>query len=425
MRYEFNLPDIGEGLTEAVVRNWLVKVGDTVREDDPVCEVETDKAVVEITSPCDGAILALNGEAGETHPVGTVLIVFETESAPDMPSHHGASAPAPAKDGAAAPIPVKEAVVAVEHNQSLLVLTSNANVLAVPSTRRYAREHGIDLSKLVGSGPDGRILHSDVLRSQVPASTPHAGGNVRSMAQLVTPTAIPHAPGQERIPIKGLRRAIAETMVRSVTIIPHATSMFRCNGERFLVLRKSLQEKLGVRVSFTAMVIKAMVPALQRYPYFNCSIDDTSNEIVLPGQINVGFATHTDEGLIVPVIKGVDRKSLVEISQDIDRLAALARERKIAAEDLRGGTITLSNVGSHGTAETTGGRPIINHPQSAVIVMSRIKPQPVVRDGQVVAQQCLDIGTSYDHRVIDGIYAALFMETLINVIEEPGLLLGL
>lgn len=415
MRYEFNLPDIGEGLTEAVVRNWLVKVGDTVKEDDPVCEVETDKAVVEISSPCDGTIVTLNGEAGQTLPVGAVLIVFETDAAPDMPSPHGV---APAAQTVTEP--KKEAAVPVANATPLPAV--NADILAVPSTRRFAREHGIDLAQLVGSGPGGRILRGDVERSMAPNPV---GGNVGAMAQLVAPTAIPLAPGQQRIPIKGLRRAIAETMVRSVSVIPHATSMFRCNGERFLVLRKVLQEKLGVRVSFTAMVVKAMVPALQRYPYFNCSVDDTTNEIVLPGQINVGFATHTEEGLIVPVIKGVDRKSLAEISQDIDRLAALARERKISAEDLRGGTITLSNVGSHGTAETTGGRPIINHPQSAVIVMSRIKPQPVVRDGQVVAQQCLDIGTSYDHRVIDGIYAALFMETVINVIEEPGLLLGL
>jgi pyruvate dehydrogenase E2 component (dihydrolipoamide acetyltransferase) len=418
MRYEFNLPDIGEGLTEAIVRGWMVKVGDQVKEDDPVCELETDKTVVEITSPCDGTILALNGKEGDVLKVGTLLIAFETEAVPDMPAPHGASAPA----SASAAVANEEKAAPATAVVSGPVTPINADVRAVPSTRRFAREHGIDLSQLAGSGPGGRILRADVERSLSGVS---AGGNVGSVAQLVAPTAIPHAEGQQRIPIKGLRRAIAETMVRSVTVIPHATSMFRCNGERFLTLRKVLQEKMGVRVSFTAMVIKAMVPALQRYPNFNSSVDDTTNEIVLPGQINIGFATHTDEGLIVPVIKNVDRKSLAEISQDIDRLAALARDRKISAEDLRGGTITLSNVGSHGTAETTGGRPIINHPQSAVIVMSRIKPQPVVRNGQVVAQQCLDIGTSYDHRIIDGIYAALFMETVINVIEEPGLLLGL
>lgn len=424
MRYEFKLPDIGEGLTEATVRGWLVEVGAKVKEDDPVCEIETDKTVVEITSPCDGTILALNGKIGETLKVGTVLIAFDTESIPDMPAPHGAAATAgdvPGDLASASAVGISAAGMGRGGRSEVVV---NPDVRAVPSTRRFAREHGVDLSRVPGSGPGGRILRADVEGLIAPA--PGAGGiDISPVAQTVAPAAIPPAQGQQRIPIKGLRRAIAETMVRSVTVIPHATSMFRCNGERFLVLRKTLQEKLGVRVSFTAMVIKAMVPALQRYPYFNSSIDDTTNEIVLPGQINIGFATHTDEGLIVPVIKGVDRKSLAEISQDIDRLAALARERKISAEDLRGGTITLSNVGSHGTAETTGGRPIINHPQSAIIVMSRIKPQPVVRNGQVVPQQCLDIGTSYDHRIIDGIYAALFMETLINVIEEPGLLLGL
>jgi pyruvate dehydrogenase E2 component (dihydrolipoamide acetyltransferase) len=213
-------------------------------------------------------------------------------------------------------------------------------------------------------------------------------------------------------------------MVRSVTLIPHASSSFRCEAERFVALRKLLQQRLGVRISFTAMVMKAMVYAIEKYPVFNCSVDDTTSEIVTPPSINIGFATHTDDGLIVPVVKGCEARRLADISEEVDRLADLARTRKIAPKDLRGGTITLSNVGSHGRVEATGGRLIINHPQAAIIGMTRIRPLPIVRDGQVVAAQCLDIHTSYDHRIIDGIYAALFIEKLVDVIEEPGMMLS-
>jgi pyruvate dehydrogenase E2 component (dihydrolipoamide acetyltransferase) len=292
-------------------------------------------------------------------------------------------------------------------------------VHATPSTRSYARQQGVALERVVGSGPKGRILHEDIDRHLSVVKAP----DTSSVRLEVRPLAIPLAGQQRRTPIKGLRRAIAETMVRSVSVIPHATSGFRCNAEAFVALRRRLQEHLGCRISFTAMVIKAMIPALKKYPYFNASIDDTSNEIVEHGDINIGFATHTDEGLMVPVIKHADQRSLKEISAEIDRLAALARERKISLADLKGGTITLSNVGSHGKHDLVG-RPIINHPEAAIIAMTRIKPQAAVVNGAVVAQQSLDMVTSYDHRLIDGVYAAQFMEAVIEIIEEPGLLLS-
>lgn len=425
MRYPFLLPDIGEGLTEAVVRKWHVSQGQAVKEDDLLCEIETDKAVVEITSPCDGEIKILNGAEGETLPVGALLIEFETGAAPELPAGGALPHGTPVREAippATAPEPAAAAPALVEAAPPVIV---NHDVRATPSTRKFAREHGIDLAGVAGSGPGGRILRDDLSGSAGHGARASAAPDTSPVAVTVPRNSVPSAPGQQRIPIRGLRKAIAETMVRSVTVVPHATSFFRCSGERFLDLRKTLQDRLGVRVSFTAMVVKALVPALQRYPYFNASVDDVRNEIVLPGVINVGFAAHTEDGLLVPVIKGADRKSLAEISAEIDRLAGLARDRKIAPEDLRGGTITLSNVGSHGSADVTGGRPIINHPQSAVIVMSRIRPQPVVRNGQVIAHPCMDIGSSYDHRIIDGVYANQFLETLINVIEEPGLLIGM
>ena len=374
MRYEFQLPDIGEGLTEAVIAHWSVAAGKTVNEDDPLCAIETDKALVEITAPCTGTVIEINGTPGETLPVGTVIAVFETEKPPigaNLSTHAAPSeetAPAPASGN-----PPRSKVAAPGGAQQ----PWSKAVRATPATRRFARMQGIDLETVTGSGPGGRVLQSDVSR--------FAAGGQAGNAQRFTLTPIPGEPGQIRMPLTGLRKAVADQMVRSVSMIPHAASAYRCEAGRFVTLRKQLQERLGARISFTAMIMKAMVPALQKFPVFNYSFDDTTNEIVIPPSINIGFAAHTDEGLIVPVVKNCEKKSLAEISAEVDRFAEEARTRKIAIENLRGGTITLSNVGSHGRVETTGGRLIINHPQAAIIGISRLRPFPVVRDVQVIA----------------------------------------
>jgi pyruvate dehydrogenase E2 component (dihydrolipoamide acetyltransferase) len=417
MTYEFCLPDVGEGITESDLLKWHVKPGDVVREDDLLCEIETDKAVVEIPVPCNGTVHSLQVAEGTTVKVGSVIAVFATAD------NQAASAAAVKSAAHAMPAdPPESQIIGVSPAPTFSAAPQAAPaqlVHATPSTRSYARQQGVALERVVGSGPKGRILHEDIDRHLSVVKAP----DTSSVRLEVRPLAIPLAGQQRRTPIKGLRRAIAETMVRSVSVIPHATSGFRCNAEAFVALRRRLQEHLGCRISFTAMVIKAMIPALKKYPYFNASIDDTSNEIVEHGDINIGFATHTDEGLMVPVIKHADQRSLKEISAEIDRLAALARERKISLADLKGGTITLSNVGSHGKHDLVG-RPIINHPEAAIIAMTRIKPQAAVVNGAVVAQQSLDMVTSYDHRLIDGVYAAQFMEAVIEIIEEPGLLLS-
>lgn len=404
MSYQFRLPDVGEGITESDLLKWHVKVGDLVREDDLLCEIETDKAVVEIPVPCSGTLVGLHAEEGATVAVGSIIATFETN--PDRVDEPVQQEISPVINNRAASTPVVTESV------------TDATTRATPSTRKYAREMGVELNQVTGSGPKGRILRSDIDRQFSATGEPQVG-----MALKVSPTNIPLTGGQRRTPLKGLRKAIAETMVRSVTIIPHATSGFSCNAERFVALRQQLQLQLGCRISYTAMVMKALIPGIRRYPFFNASIDDAKNEIVEHGDINIGFATHTDAGLMVPVIKQVDRLSLLEISNQIDRLAGLARQRKIDLADLKGGTITLSNVGSHGKHDRAG-RPIVNHPEAAIIAMARIKPMPAVVGDQVVPQQTLDLVTSYDHRIIDGVYAALFMETLIGIVEEPGMLLA-
>lgn len=414
MRYEFRLPDIGEGLTEGTISKWLVQVGDEVREDDPLCAIETDKVAVEITAPCTGTVLSTTGAPGETLDVGTVIAIFETDR---LPAGSGVDKPA-GNVAATAPTAITTIPPAAP------IASGATKVRAAPSVRRLAQQRGVDLRRLTGSGPRGRILQQDVLAHTDAAATVPAGDEYPAVRQRFVLTPIPHEPGQKRVAFTTLQKTVAEQMVRSVTIIPHASSAYRCQAERFATLRKQLQDRLGQRISFTAMIMKAMVPALQKFPSFNCSFDDSSGEIVYPPSINIGFATHTEDGLLVPVVRNCENRTLAEIAAEVDRLAEAARTRRIGIADLRGGTITLSNIGSHGRVETTGGRLIINHPQAAIIGMSRIRPQAVVRDGSVIASPCLDIYVSYDHRLIDGIYANLFVEQLADIIEEPGMMLA-
>lgn len=428
MKVEFRLPDVGEGITESDILKWHKAPGDPVTEDELLCEIETDKAVVELPAPCTGTVTQLHFAAGSTVAVGSVIASFETGAADaaatrtdsessEAPKPHSPEAPEMTHAG---PAPIEERhppTAAQAPTPAASRHSPTASVRAAPSTRKYARAQGVDITRVQGSGPRGRVLRQDI---DAHGNGPEQLGGFRLDAPT---TAIAPQQTQVRTPLKGLRKAIAEKMVRSVTVIPHATSAFRCDAERFAALRATLQQRLGTRISYTAMVMKAMVPALKAYPYFNASIDDAAGEIVEHHVYNIGFATHTDNGLMVPVIRDADRKSLAQIAAEIDHLAGLARERKIDLKDLQGGTVTLSNVGSHGGHDLAG-RPIVNHPESAILAMTRIRPQPAVVDGAVVPRLTLDMVTSYDHRLIDGVYAAQFMEALIEVIEEPGMLLA-
>jgi pyruvate dehydrogenase E2 component (dihydrolipoamide acetyltransferase) len=363
---QFHLPDVGEGITESVLIKWHVRPGQTVTEDDALCQIETDKALVEIPVPWSGRVVTLHVEEGKTVAVGTALVDMDVDG-----DHQAAT---------------------------------NGGERAAPNTRRVASELEVDLAGVRGTGPRGRILEKDVRAGALPQDAPE---------DLTV----------QRTPMSRLRRVIAENMRRSVTLIPHATSSFRCDAAAFVELRRSLHATLGHDVSYTAMVMKCLVPAIREYPYFNASIDVETFDVVTYSDIHLGFATQTDEGLMVPVVRNLDRKSLTKVNEEVERLAAAARNRSIAVSDLRGATLTFSNIGSHGGHEV-GGRPIINHPQVAVIAMGRIRSEPAVYQGQVCARPTVMFTTSYDHRLIDGAYASLFMERLIGLIEQPATLLA-
>lgn len=405
---EYRLPDVGEGITESVLVKWHVRPGQSINEDDAFCTIETDKAMVELPAPCNGTVTSIDIAEGATVAVGTVIAKVEPQAA----YLHATSSKDADKSGAT---PLSGRQVS-ELRQADPSPDGQRRLPVTPSTRRYARALGVNLSMVSGSGPKGRILRDDVDSAVTFANSRTSGVAGAENSKI--------EPSSERIPISRLRRVIADNMRRSVDIIPHATSSFRCDAAAFVDLRNRCQKKFGQRISYTALLMKAMLPALKAYPNFNASIDDKTQEIVLHRVFNIAFATQTDEGLIVPVMKDVARKSLLEVSNEIAVLAGLARERRIQLADLRGATITLSNVGSHG-GHDTGGRPIVNHPQVAIIATGRIRAEPAVHDNVVCVRPIMNLTTSYDHRLIDGAYAAGFMETFIEIIEAPSMVMAL
>ncbi|MFZ5491590.1 MAG: dihydrolipoamide acetyltransferase family protein [Pseudomonadota bacterium] len=412
MRFEFRLPDVGEGITESELLAWHVAPGEPVREDQVLCEIETDKATVEIPAPCSGRVEQLAAQVGQTVRVGEILAVFDAERPPAQQfsgEKHAAPPPAPAAPASAAstaPAPAPAPTPATASAQA-------GPVRATPSTRRYAREHGVDLAGLNGSGPKGRVLREDidalVARRQAPAPAP-----------ATLPAA---AGGERRWRLTGIARAMYDSMSRAAHV-PQATTGFAVNAAAFEAARKRLSTHTGTRVSYVALLIKALIPALKAMPQFNASIDDDTLEVIEKHYYHIGFAAYTDAGLVVPVIRDADRLGVVELSAAIEDLAARARERKLAPDDLRGATFTLSNWGSHGGQDIFG-TPIINPPQVAILGMGRVRSEPVVvDDSRIEIQRRLNLVLSYDHRLIDGVTALRFMQPILAAVEDPLLLLA-
>lgn len=411
--FEFRLPDPGEGLREAEIVEWYVEEGDEVTEDEPLCDVETDKAVVEIPTPCTGTVVELHAAEGEVVAVGEVIATFETENppaqrAPEAPDAEASEAAEADDEASSEPSPTAEDRAAATEAPAE---PSGDRVFAAPRVRRYAREQGVDLAEVDGTGPNGRVLQDDIdayLEAPEPATTEAADDGDRVV----------------RRPLRGLRRTIAENMVRSKSEIPHVTSGFEADATELVRLKERLDEKHETRITYTPILVKAVVPALKEYPIVNASVDSAADEIVEKRYYNIGVATHSDAGLLVPVVKDVDRKSIVEIAGELADLVAAARDRSIAREDMQDGTFTITNVGGaseHGTF----GTPIINHPEAAIMGVGRIRNEPVaVSDDRVAVQERIGLSLSYDHRIIDGVTATEFMEMVCEAIEDPDVLLS-
>ncbi|MBL8924072.1 MAG: 2-oxo acid dehydrogenase subunit E2 [Myxococcaceae bacterium] len=412
--FEFKLPDLGEGVLEGEIVKWLVKPGDVVKEDQTVVEVMTDKATIGVPTPKGGKVLKTHGKEGDVAKVHHPLVDFEVEGAVPVQAapHTGGAQPAPPKP--AAPPAKPDAVAAAP--------VDNDKVLATPVTRRMAREHGLDLARISGSGPQGRVLKSDV-------EAFIAGGNGASASvparaqpswQPLGSTAV-----DQRIPIRGLRKKIAEKMVRSKFTAPHYAFVEEVDVTELVNVRARLNDQLAkdkdpLKVSFLPFFVKGLINAFKKFPSVNANMDEAAQELIVRGEFNIGIAAMTDQGLTVPVVRNADRYSIKALAKEITRLGVAARESKLKLEELSGGTFTITSLGQTGGLFAT---PIINHPEVAIMGVHRMRKRPIVgEDDQLVIRQMALFSFCFDHRVIDGAMGAEFAYEFIKYIEKPELL---
>lgn len=436
MALEFRLPDIGEGVVEGEVVRWLVKEGDTLREDQPMVEVMTDKATVEIPTPRAGKVAKLMVEAGKLCAVGQVMIVIDTDGSGSKPATTNQQAPA---QPATTQAPAAAAQVAASAPVQTLSAAEAAGrkVLATPATRQLARNLGIDIRTLVGSGPGGRVTRDDVRRAssekQAPPVAPPKAAPVAQAVDAppaakpvalpqIVPVSVPVHAEDERVPFRGLRKKIADNMVRSKLQTADFTYVEECDVTELVALRKRAQKRAaerGIKLSFLPFLIKAVVSGLKKYPILNSTLDTERDEIVLRKSYHIGVAAATDAGLMVPVLRNADRMSLFQIAAALEPLAERARTGKASREELSGSTFTISSLGKLGGLLAT---PVINFPEVAVLGVHKIKETPVVRDGQIVIREIMNLSISLDHRIVDGYEGALFLQHVISMLEDPTLM---
>ncbi len=388
MTFDVKLPDIGEGVAEGEIVRWLVKAGDAVREDQPLVEVMTDKASVEIPSPRTGTIAALHAEEGAMVPVGTVIVsIAVAGGAPAAAAPAAHAAPA-----AAAPAPAAPAAAPA----------SGARVEAAPAVRALAKELGVALEQVRGTGPGGRITADDVRAAQAGAAAP-AG-----------------AAGDTRVPVRGLRRKIAEHMRRSLSTAAQFTFVAECDFTAIVEHRNAVKAKAeaaGVKLSLLHYVLRALPEVLGRFPLLNASLDDATQEIVQHGAIHLGVATATDEGLTVPIVHDAGRLGLFALAREVERLATAARGHHLQLAELQGGTFTVTSTGAKGGVLAT---PILHHPQVAILGVHAVGRKPAVVDEQIVIRDLGNLSLSMDHRVVDGAVGADFLYALVERLQSPG-----
>jgi len=479
-RHEFRLPDVGEGVAEGELVEWLVAEGDTVTEDQAVAEVETDKAVVDVPSPYDGTVAELHWEPGDVVPVGDVFVTFETEG--DGETAESAAADEETRSDQDEP---SEETADAEAGAAG---EGTDRVFAPPRVRRRARELGVDLGSVEGTGPSGRITEADVeaaaegdtepttadTEEAVTAEPePQAAAETTRDRTLATPAtrrraeeldvdldAVPmveerdgeayvstaaveeYADAQaaaqvadaatvaagedreeERVPYRGVRRTVGEQMERSKFTAPHVTHHDTVVVEELVAWRADLKDRAAaadVQLTYLPFVLKAVVAALEEFPYLNSQLDAEAEEIVLKHYYDIGVAVATDAGLMVPVLRDVDEKGILDLAAESQALADRARDRSISREEMQGSTFSITNFGAIGGEYAT---PILNHPEVAILGLGAIEDRPVVEDGEVVARKTLPLSLTIDHRVVDGAVAAAFVNRVKEYLADPRLLL--
>nr|WP_279326511.1 dihydrolipoamide acetyltransferase family protein [Bacillus kexueae] len=427
--FEFKLPDIGEGIHEGEIVKWFVKPGDEINEDDVLAEVQNDKAVVEIPSPVKGKVLELKVSEGEVATVGQTIVTFDAPGYENLQFKGDDHGDAPKEEEKQEEVKEEPKVEATQAE-----VDPGRRIIAMPSVRKYAREKGVDIRQVAGSGKNGRILKSDI------DAFVNGGQVVEATAETV------EAPSQEaakeevketkqapvvlegdfpetREKMSGIRKAIAKAMVNSKHTAPHVTLMDEVDVTALVAHRKKFKAvaaEQGIKLTYLPYVVKALTSALKKYPVLNTSIDDATDEVVQKHYYNIGIAADTDKGLLVPVVKHADRKSIFQISDEINDLAVKAREGKLAPSEMKGASCTITNIGSAGGQWFT---PVINHPEVAILGIGRIQEKAVVKDGEIVAAPVLALSLSFDHRMIDGATAQNALNHIKRLLNDPQLLL--
>ncbi|WP_327415087.1 dihydrolipoamide acetyltransferase family protein [Streptomyces sp. NBC_01233] len=430
---EFKLPDLGEGLTEAEIVRWLVVVGDVVAIDQPVVEVETAKAMVEVPCPYGGVVTARFGEEGQELPVGAPLItvavgaqtlpeageVPEAEGSGNAPRPligYGSDHSRPARRRRVRPVTAEVTALVVPAATAATATAAPAAAVAAPVAvisplvRKLAKDNGVDLRALRGSGPEGLILRADVEA---------ALAALRAPAPAAAPVAAVAAQG-ERIPLKGVRGAVAEKLSRSRREIPDATCWVDADATELMAARAAMNAVGGPKISVLALLARICTAALARYPELNSTVDLAAGEIVRLPSVHLGFAAQTERGLMVPVVRDAQNRNPESLSAEFARLTELARAGKLAPADLTGGTFTLNNYGVFGV---DGSTPIINHPEAAMLGVGRIMPKPWVHGGELAVRQVVQLSLTFDHRVCDGGTAGGFLRYVADCVESPAVLL--
>jgi pyruvate dehydrogenase E2 component (dihydrolipoamide acetyltransferase) len=394
MLREFKFPDVGEGIAEAEIVRWLVKEGDSVKEDQDLLEVETDKALLTLNSPYTGTITKLHGQEGEIIKVGDVLTTVEAVG------EEKTVVEADKKDSGTV-------VGSLGDNEVVEVVHA---VQAIPAVRALAKQVGINLASVKGTGPGGRITKEDVERA---ANKTAQQSRAEADAYGVV----------EKIPLRGIRRTIAKRMAEASKHVAEVTIWEDADItelEQVRAKERRVAEEKGVRLTYLPFLIKAILPALRAHPYFNASLDEAAEAIILKKYFNIGIAVDTSDGLIVFVIKNADEKNILDLAKEIATLADKARLRKIDLHDLKGSTFTITNYGIVGASY---GTPIINHPEVAIVGLGKVEDRPVVRAGEIAIRKIMPLSLAFDHRVIDGVEAGRFLGVVIQHLEDPNLLL--
>jgi pyruvate/2-oxoglutarate dehydrogenase complex dihydrolipoamide acyltransferase (E2) component len=416
---EFRLPDVGEGLEEGEIISWLVAPGDTVARDQPLVEVQTDKSLVELPSPVAGQVVRLAAEVGEIVKVGQLLVVLEP--GPALGSAAIPTVPAADRLGSAVPRASAEPAPATADAPA----ARSGRAKAAPAVRKLATERGIDLATVKGTGPGGRILAADVEAAGPTGATARTGTGGAPIWAEANMAGLNHVgPGHVvpgRQPLRGIRRVTAETMTRSWSEIPHITAMDELDATGLLDARRRLAEKAGPELTLPVLFVAAVARALRRHPLMNASLDMEAGEIVVHDGCHIGLAVATPAGLLVPVVRDADRRTLPDLAAEVRRLTIAARDRTADLADLRGGTFTVTNYGSLGGRFAT---PLIRPPEAGIMGFGAIRSRPLVVDGAVVARPTLPYCCSADHRLIDGDLLTAFSEHVAGLLADPVRLLA-